>query len=141
MYRKRPEEIVRGYFDIESEISQRKVQARQDFNIDYEEMFGDARTEDEQVLSAYYDLIDAAKDESGNFWYEDYRRLRDRYLRELAPDQRDYILRNTNMAPVPDRLLTFLATRSPNEYRRIRMSKKARGEHLRELGITKLLDR
>ena len=141
LHGRQPQDIIRAYFDIEGTIAVRKQQAKQDFGIDFEEMFGDERSEKDQLLTDWYELLEQAQDEAGNFWSRDLKPLRDRFLRGLDSEQRDYIRRNTNMTPVPDKLLSFLVFHSPNEYRRIRQSKQAREEHLQSQGLANLLDR
>ena len=94
-----------------------------------------------EVLDTYHELSEQATDDAGNFWYDEYRRLRDRFLRNLTGAEKQYILRNTNLTRVPPRLLSVLRVHATNEYRRIADSSKARQQHLGGMGLRALLDR
>lgn len=141
--RQRSRDIVRAYFDIESEMAQRRDEAARNFGIEFGErpqhwtervgdLFtgGDQPTQNEQVLDAYHQLTQQSVDQSGNFNYDIYTQARDRFLALLSPDQRLYILRNTNMTPVPEALLMILRQSAPSEFERIMQSEMARQQHL-----------
>ena len=130
--------IVQGYFDLEGEISTRRSQLASDFGIDFPE---GEQSEEEAALDGYFALIDEAKDQAGNFWYDDYTQLRDQYVNQLSTEQRSYILRNTNLVDVPRPLLDFLRFQARSEAARITASEQARATHLRSLGLTALVDK
>ena len=138
--RRQPRDIVQAYFDIESEYGQRRDQARSDFGIEYDDPDADRGPMDE-VLDAYHSIPEQATDDAGNFWYDEYRRRRDRFLRNLTGSEKQYILRNTNLTRVPPRLLGILRVHATSEYRRISGSTKARQQHLGGMGLRALLDR
>ena len=139
--RRQPRDIISAYFDIESEYGQRRDQARSDFGIEYDDADDPDLDPMAEVLDAYHELSGQATDDAGNFWYDEYRRLRDGFLRTLTGAEKQYILRNTNLTRVPPRLLSILRVHATKEYRRIADSTKARQQHLGGMGLRALLDR
>ena len=62
-----------------------------------------------RALAEYYSLIDHAKTEAGNFDGNLYSALKQRYMARLTPEQKLYILRNTNRSPVPMNLINKMS--------------------------------
>ena len=91
------------YYKINSEISTRKRAIAPE----YEASPDDINDPDpnKRALAEYYSLIDHAKTEAGNFDGNLYSALKQRFMAKLTPEQKLYILRNTNKSPVPMNLI------------------------------------
>ena len=91
------------YYKINSEISTRKRAIAPE----YEASPDDINDPDpnKRALAEYYSLIDHAKTDAGNFDGNLYSALKQRFMAKLTPEQKLYILRNTNRSPVPMNLI------------------------------------
>ena len=95
--------LMNEYYKINSEISTRKRAIAPE----YESSNDDLNDPDpnKRALAEYYSLIDHAKTEAGNFDGNLYSALKQRFMAKLTPEQKLYILRNTNRSPVPMNLI------------------------------------
>ena len=95
--------LMNEYYKINSEISTKKRAIAPE----YESSSDDLNDPDpnKRALAEYYSLIDHAKTEAGNFDGNLYSALKQRFMAKLTPEQKLYILRNTNKSPVPMNLI------------------------------------
>ena len=131
-------QIVRQYFDIEREYANRRDQVRSDFGVEFDQ---ESDSPMDSLMNEYYGLVEQAQTPGGNFDYLTYIQIREQFINSLSPDQREYILRNTNLTPIPDGLMDILERGAGGEARRITESQNARNQHLRRLGLHQLLDK
>ena len=69
-------------------------------------------------MAEYYSLIDHAKTDAGNFDGNLYSALKQRFMAKLTPEQKLYILRNTNRSPVPMALIQRMLVTGGNSGRK-----------------------
>ena len=95
--------LMNEYYKINSEISTKKRAIAPE----YESSSDDLNDPDpnKRALAEYYSLIDHAKTDAGNFDGNLYSALKQRFMAKLTPEQKLYILRNTNKSPVPMNLI------------------------------------
>ena len=100
-------DLMKEYYKINTEISTRKRAIAPE----YESSSDDLNDPDpnKRALAEYYSLIDHAKTEAGNFDGNLYSALKQRYMARLTPEQKLYILRNTNRSPVPMNLINKMS--------------------------------
>ena len=123
--RTRTRQLVSQYYDMKREMATRRDEVRRTTKGEFPE----SDSPNVQALDGYYGLIDQAKDDYGNFEMEEYNRLRDAYWNTLRPEQRSYILRNTNTTPLPPPLMNFLRRHATKEYESVMASQQARARH------------
>ena len=108
--------LMNEYYKINSEISTRKRAIAPE----YESSPDDINDPDpnKRALAEYYSLIDHAKTEAGNFDGNLYSALKQRFMAKLTPEQKLYILRNTNRSPVPMALIQRMLVTGGNSGRK-----------------------
>ena len=117
--------IVSDYHKADAEYAQRADQTRRVLGNNEFEPEG----EREIALDMYHQLYEMAQDDLGVVDGEVYRQLREDFMANQPFDVQQYILRNTNMTPLPPVLLQFFAEHAPDEYARIMASEQARQAH------------
>jgi hypothetical protein len=107
---------MKEYYKINTEISTRKRAIAPE----YESSPDDINDPDpnKRALAEYYSLIDHAKTEAGNFDGNLYSALKQRFMAKLTPEQKLYILRNTNRSPVPMALIQRMLVTGGNSGRK-----------------------
>ena len=123
-----PRQKIDEYFEINAEFAVRRDENGQAIFGDEEFQGIAGGTPEQQVaLQEYYDSLDTAQTPAGRFdsqlWNQLLTSLESKWRRGGVLD---YIRANTNMRPVPQRILNLLGEYAPNYFRRIRQSDYAR---------------
>ena len=134
-------ELVSMYFNARDERRQAKDYAAEEYGMeDYE--LNPRKDPNKLALQAYYDLYEASKVRAGEegvpiYSSQEYAIRKDGYLRNLAinaPEQLQYVFRNTNTRKIPTGILNIL----PRGIRRdIKRSEDARRDFESQLAIEK----
>jgi len=120
-------DFVKEYKKLDREIFIKRQMSAPD----YESSSDDLSDPDpnKRALAEYYSMQDHAKTEAGNFDYGLYSALKQRFMARLTPEQKLYILRNTNRSPVPMVVINKLAKSGKyglQEYRELQQGQAAR---------------
>jgi hypothetical protein len=121
-------ETVNRYFAIEAAIRHIKDGIAIGAQKEFAELDVDAKDDNKRALAQYYNLFDEAIVKE-NFIPDKFDALLRGLLAVLTREQWYYIQRNTNLRPIPDKLLELLPA---SNLIRIRDSKLLREAHLRQ---------